>query len=327
VVADCKSVSKAAQMLRVTPGMVSRRLDDLEAALDVRLFTRTSAGMVLTPAGADMLDRALSMRRFAEAIEDSVRERDRKDEGMVTVRTPDGLGGHWIAPRLGAFLERNPKIQITLDCGTLTADMGADPDLLVAVDKADARIGDVVTPLATLHYVFVAAPSYLERHGVPRSLAAMVGEHRGLRHIGQVHQRETWGSEATALETLASISLHTNSSTAIIGAVLGGAGICTAPTMLCHLEPSLRVISEDFSVPIQLWLVTRREARLSARVERVAEWLHASFDTKLFPWFRSEFIPPSRFEAELAAASDRLAPAEQPEARPRQRSANAMRPK
>ena len=68
VVAECKSVSKAAHVLRVTPGMVSRRLDDLEAALDVRLFTRTSAGMVLTPAGADMLDRALSMRRFAEAI-------------------------------------------------------------------------------------------------------------------------------------------------------------------------------------------------------------------------------------------------------------------
>ena len=106
-----------------------------------------------------------------------------------------------------------------------------------------------------------------------------------------------------ALETLASISLVTNSSTAIIGAVLGGAGICTAPTMLCHLEPSLKVVSEDFSVPIKLWLVTRREARLSARVERVAAWLHAAFDTKLYPWFRDEFIPPSRFEAELASAS------------------------
>ena len=69
-VAGCKSVSKAAHALRVTPGMVSRRLDELESALDVSLFIRTSTGVTLTAAGEDMLDRALSMQRFADSIED-----------------------------------------------------------------------------------------------------------------------------------------------------------------------------------------------------------------------------------------------------------------
>src|SRR5262245_56074380 len=157
-VADCKSITKAAHLLKVTPGMISRRLDELECALDVRLFVRSSAGVVLTAAGEDMLDRAISMRRFAESIEDSVRGRDHRNEGMVTLRAPDGVAGFWIAPRLAEFFEHNPKIQVTLDCGSLSLEAGQEPDLLITAHEAEAYAGDLVLPIATLHYMFMASP-------------------------------------------------------------------------------------------------------------------------------------------------------------------------
>lgn len=307
-VAECGSVNKAAQTLCVTPGMVSRRLDDLEAALDVRLFSRTASGMVLTPAGEDMFDRALSMQRFAHAIESTVRERDRKDEGMVTLRAPDGLTGYWIAPSLPDFLSAHPKIQITLDCGTISQVIGAEPDISLTADKTEANDGDLIDPIATLHYVLLAAPSYLETYGTPASAASAAGDHRALRHVSQTFQREKWDARATAIEALASFSVVSNSSTVILSATLAGAGVCTAPSLFCHLYPELHVVGPETGFPIQLWMITHKAARDSVRVQRLARWLRTLFDTKLNPWFRDEFVPPSHFAAELDAIGMRLAP-------------------
>ena len=316
-VAECKSINRAAHTLRVTPGMISRRLDELEAALEARLFNRSSTGVTLTSAGEDILDRALSMQRFAEAIEGAVRGRDQRNEGKITLCAPDGLAGHWIAPRLASFLSENPKVQVTLDCGALTKEMSDEPDLLITANDADALVGDVITPLATLHYLFVAAPAYLERFGVPQSLASAASEHRTIRHIGQTNQRESWGARARALEELTQPTILTNSSTAVLQAALAGAGICAAPSLFCHLHPELQIVGEETSIPIRLWLVTRRAAVESKRVQRFVQWLQPLFDTKLNPWFRDEFVPPRRFAAELAAIESRLA--SDPAARPKPR--------
>ena len=317
-VADCKSVNKAAHALRVTPGMVSRRLDELESALDVSLFIRTSTGVTLTAAGEDMLDRALSMQRFADSIENSVRGRDHRNEGVVTVRAPDGLAGHWIAPRLASFLNENPKVRVTLDCGALTKEMSGEPDLVITADEGDAKVGDVITPLATLHYLFVAAPAYLEKFGTPQSLASAATDHRTLRHIGQTQQRDAWGAQARALEELATPNLVSNSTTAVLAAAMSGAGICAAPSMFCHLYPGLEIVGPEVSIPIRLWLVTRRETIDSTRVQRLAHWLRTLFDTKVNPWFREEFVAPRDFRAELQAIASRLAsPAATPSARGR----------
>jgi DNA-binding transcriptional LysR family regulator len=319
VVADCKSVNKAAQVLKVTPGMVSRRLDDLESALDVRLFVRSATGMVLTSAGVDMLDRALSMQRFAASIEDSVRGRDHKNAGMVALRAPDDVTGYWIAPRLASFLDENPNVRVTLDCAALGAETSGEPDLLITANETDASVGDVITPLATLHYLFVAAPGYLEKFGVPQSLASAVTEHRTIRHVRQTSQRAAWGARTRALEKLAVSSIVTNSSTVVAAATVNGAGICAAPSAFCHLYPDLRVLGPDAGIPIRLWLVTRRQALETARVQRFADWLRRLFDTKLNPWFRDEFVAPSRFKEELEAIDSRLAPAPAPRQNPPRR--------
>lgn len=323
VVAEHKSVNKAAGVLKVTPGMVSRRLDELEAALNARLFTRSRNGMVLTSAGEDMLDRALSMQRYAHSIEALVRGRDQRDEGMVTLRAPDGLMGYWIAPRVPQFQNENPKIQLTLDCGTLVDYVGADPDIFVTPDKNEARLGDHIEPIATLHYMFAAAPAYLDTYGTPKSAASAAEEHRTLKHVAQTHQRDSWDARALAVEALASFSVVTNSSHVFMQALLAGGGVCTLPSVLCHLYPELRIVGPEMAFPIQLWLVVRKEAQSSARVQRVAAWLKAMLDTKVNPWFRDEFVPPERFAEELAALSGRTSPQQDARAKPAARRAQS----
>jgi hypothetical protein len=90
--------------------------------------------------------------------------------------------------------------------------------------------------------------------------------------------------------------------------VLGGAGICTAPSLYCHLYPELRIVGPETPFPIQIWSVVHKAAQNAARVERVSRWLKSIFDTKQNPWFRDEYVPPAKFAEELAALERRLAP-------------------
>ncbi|MCX4094736.1 LysR family transcriptional regulator [Nocardia sp. alder85J] len=57
-VADAGGVTRAAEVLHLTQSSVTRQVRALEQELGVTLFDRTPGGMVLTPAGAIMLDRS-----------------------------------------------------------------------------------------------------------------------------------------------------------------------------------------------------------------------------------------------------------------------------
>ncbi|HRE45138.1 MAG TPA: LysR family transcriptional regulator [Terricaulis sp.] len=307
-VAEAGSVSKAALQLKVTTGMVSRRIEALEARLDVKLFVRTAMGVELTVAGEEVLDYALSMQRFASVIEDTVRGRDRKAEGAVRLSVPDGLASYWLAPRLAAFQRENPNIQVLLDCGLWAADiLGARPDLSITADKSAARPEDIAKPLARLHYLFAAAQSYIDLYGAPSSLVDVAENHRKLHHVAQVHQRESWTKRASAIEALSVNALETNSSAVLMATLLGGGGVATIPSYGFHLFPQLALIEGAQSFPIDLWLVVHHESRHAARVQKVLSWLERCFDRKEFPWFREEYVHPDQFEAELSAIEKRRA--------------------
>jgi DNA-binding transcriptional LysR family regulator len=312
-VAGAKSIQKAAAALMVTPGMISRRIDELETRLEAKLFNRAATGMTLTATGEDVFNDAMSMQRFADSIEASARKRDLKDEGMVTIAVPDGLATYWIAPRLAEFLDENPRIHVTLDCGLWPRHSPVDqPDLTIAVDKTTARLGDTWQPLGVLHYIFAVGAPYVEKFGLPKSMASAAGDHRALKHFAQTHQRETWSRRATAIETLASFSLETNSSAVMLEALRAGAGIATVPSFVCHLFPELTLVGQEKSSPIQLWLVCHQETQSAARVQRVKEWIESIFDRRRNPWFRDEFIHPDEFRAppqtEQVAAQTAVAP-------------------
>ena len=51
VVADCGSFTKASEKLYISPTAIMKQINSLESELDMKLFTRTSQGVRLTPAG------------------------------------------------------------------------------------------------------------------------------------------------------------------------------------------------------------------------------------------------------------------------------------
>ncbi len=165
-VARLSSFREAARALAVTPGAVSQRVRRLEELIGVELFTRTTRSVVLTQAGHALLPRAHAALRATEEAVSASRGPEDQPPVELQLGTRHELGMSWIVPMLTSFTKEMPWL-------TLHLYFGSGADLLLRVrslqidcavtstrltdPKLDSRI------LHDEHYVFVAAPSLLER--------------------------------------------------------------------------------------------------------------------------------------------------------------------
>ena len=65
-VAEEKNIGRAAARLHITQPALTRQIQSLEDELDLPLFTRTVAGMDLTPSGVALLQHARNIRSELE---------------------------------------------------------------------------------------------------------------------------------------------------------------------------------------------------------------------------------------------------------------------
>ena len=290
--AQTGSFGAAARRLRTTQPTITRRIDELEVRLGVRLFDRGIRGVSLTQVGEKVYDQALTMHRASAEIERLAQVADQGDEGEVRISAPEGLAGYVLGLELAGFMRENPMVRLSLDCADEVLSGGeADADLSVQV--VEAASPDILsTRIATLHYALFASRDYLNTYGAPTRLEAAAG-HRFVYHAAQI--RDRWGAKTAAFLELAAPALTLNSSTAMLHAIQRGAGIGAIPTAIVSLAPDLVMLDIPPLASAPLWLCRHRDSLKSPRVSRVADWLTGIFDSRDRPWFRQDFVHPSEF--------------------------------
>lgn len=105
-----RSVQRAASELNVTPGAVSRQIKGLEEELGVPLFTRSKAGLALTP-DAEALYAVLA-RAFGRTSETIQAIRSGSRARSVTLACTHAFASLWLMPRMGAFWRSFPEISV-----------------------------------------------------------------------------------------------------------------------------------------------------------------------------------------------------------------------
>ncbi|MGE8396738.1 MAG: LysR family transcriptional regulator, partial [Comamonas sp.] len=110
-VARHMSFTLAAQELCLTQSAVSKQIAQLEAILHQTLFFRSSRGLTLTPAGKMY---QVEVRNILNQVDISARYvmGYGKAEEILTIAVQPTFGSHWLIPRLGAFMEAHPDIQL-----------------------------------------------------------------------------------------------------------------------------------------------------------------------------------------------------------------------
>lgn len=169
-VATRGSLSAAGRAEGVTPALIGRRLDALEARLGVKLLLRTTRKLSLTFEGSAFLEDCQRVLNDLANAEASVSLGGVKASGHLRVSAPAGFGRRHVAPLLMEFLEANPEVTVNLDLSDRIVDLvneGIDCAVRVG-ELADSSL--VSIRLGEMRRCVVASPDYLGRHGVPRTL-------------------------------------------------------------------------------------------------------------------------------------------------------------
>src|SRR5574343_2025334 len=167
-VATRGSLSAAARLEGVTPAIIGRRLDALEARLGVKLMLRTTRRLTLTAEGQAFLEDCQRLVAAVADAEAAVSAGGLKASGHLRVPAPAGFGRRHVAPLVPAFLAEHAELSLSLNLSDRVVDIVHE-----GFDCA-GRVGDlpdsslVSTRLADNRRLCVAAPGYLKRAGTPR---------------------------------------------------------------------------------------------------------------------------------------------------------------
>jgi len=173
-VADAGSITAAAEQLGLAKSAVSKRIADLEAALGVRLLTRSKKGVVPTAAGERMKTHGQELLSGLQRALEDVRRDEAEASGQVRVSVPAGIADEILVPVLCEFLRRYPRIHLDVLATDSLVDL-RQAGIDVALRFGWIESGDFVArKLAHYGESLVASPVYLKERdpiAIPSDLA------------------------------------------------------------------------------------------------------------------------------------------------------------
>ncbi len=170
--AELQSFSAAGRRLKLSPSAVSKLVTRIEDRLGTRLLVRSTRTMTLTPEGEVYLDRARRILADIAETEQIVAAGGKLvPRGLLRINASLGFGERYLLPLVPEFLKLYPEVQldISLTDGIIGL-IEERTDIAIrsgAMDDSSLK----ARKLLESRRVIVAAPSYLQAHGVPQSPA------------------------------------------------------------------------------------------------------------------------------------------------------------
>jgi len=171
-VAETGSIVAAARSLSFARATLRRRLDELEARAGVPLLHRTAQGAIPTEAGAVLAARGRTILQEANALLSSVREVGAEPRGELRFVFPIGLPPDSVTLLLASLQQKYPRLSFRIHYSEdPLAGLLEDVDVAFHFGRRHPPGSWVSYELFRVHECLLASPSYLKRHGMPRTAA------------------------------------------------------------------------------------------------------------------------------------------------------------
>src|ERR1041385_9177390 len=149
------SFTQAASELNVTQTAISHQIRRLEEELGLRLFIRKNRALALTPQARDSLPGVRAAFTDLRLATDRLLRKG--DDNVLTVSTLASLAAKWLLPRLTAFQEAHPGIDVRITTSTALVDFrGGDVDAAIRYGRgqwpgvrADWLMADELFPVCS----------------------------------------------------------------------------------------------------------------------------------------------------------------------------------
>jgi DNA-binding transcriptional LysR family regulator len=232
-VAAIGSLSGAARSLGMSQTMVTKHVAALETRLGTKLFHRTTRRLSITEAGRSYLESTERILVDMEAADAAIAAERVEPRGLLRVNVPVVFGTRQIAPLLAEFANNHPKVTTELGLNDRVVDLAEEGwDMAIRIGKLrDSSM--VARRLAPNRLIVCAAPSYLAKHGTPRTVADLASHNCLGYTLSQQAQATEWlfGRDGE-IRVQVSGNLRANNGEALRAASLEGLGLARQPTFI-----------------------------------------------------------------------------------------------
>ena len=253
------SMAAAARELGVVPSALTYRIRQVEDALDVLLFDRSSRQARLTEAGKELLREGNRLLAELDAVANRVKRVATGWEPQLTLAVDSVISRTTMMELCEAFFALNPPTRLRLReealSGTLEALTSGQADLSIGVAIEPGFHKSVQgKPLGSIHFIYAVAPHHPLAQATEPVTDAMLMPHRAVAVADSVQR----GSGVTV-------------------GLLGGQDIFTVPGMQEKLDAQLRGLGGGF-LPEYLARPHIATGRLvEKRVQRAARVIPLSY--------------------------------------------------
>ncbi|WGS19313.1 MULTISPECIES: LysR family transcriptional regulator [unclassified Bradyrhizobium] len=231
------SITAAADRMNLSKSVISKRISDLEAALDVELFQRSTRQLRPTDNGGAFFERMVPLLHEISETAESLSERGVSSlRGQLRITTPMSFGIMYLGPVIAEFARRHPDLELAIDYEDRHVDLvrgGYDLGIRIG-DMRDSSLK--ARKLGECARVVCCSPSYANQHGLPKR-AAELAEHICIDYA-YVHAKRFWRFERDGKKGRRAISLPirsriiANNGDAIRDMAIAGLGIASLPAFL-----------------------------------------------------------------------------------------------
>ncbi|WP_148255431.1 LysR family transcriptional regulator [Aidingimonas lacisalsi] len=239
-VMDLGTISAAARSLDLSSAVASQRLQRLEKGLNVRLLHRTTRRLHPTPEGLALAEQGRDLVEGLEALTQDLRGSADNVTGTLRVTLPHSFGRQYISPLLPEFLNRYPRLDLSVSLTDQMVDLvgeGYDLGIRIGVLE-DSSL--VARRLADDRRVLCATPGYLDRYGTPQRPADLAA-HQCLVLSSNRQRQDVWhltDNQGQSEAVQVGGRVRSNQGEMLTEAVLGGLGI--AQHSVWHIHEYLR---------------------------------------------------------------------------------------
>lgn len=168
-VAEAGSLSAAARRQKTPLATVSRKVSDLEAHLETKLFHRSSRALVPTDAGRAYIAAAKRILADIEETERAASGEYATPRGDLIISAPVALGRYYLQPVVTEFLAAFPEVDIHLSLQDRSVNLVEEHvDVALRLGTlADSNL--IAVRIGETARVICASPGYLRSRGTPKA--------------------------------------------------------------------------------------------------------------------------------------------------------------
>ena len=280
-VAELESFSRAAESLTLPKGSLSRQIQALENRLGTQLLHRTTRRVSLTQDGMVYYERAKDLLTNLDELDGMFQHDPSTISGRLRVDMPVSVARNLVIPKLPAFLQQYPGIELELSSSDRLVDVIREGFDCVVRVGALKDSGLIARPLGKLSVINCASPDYVTRFGYPETLEDL-GSHAVIHYAATLGTRpqgfEFYNGTSTQWVKTGGV-LTVNSTETYQAACIAGLGIIQVPRVgvrdALRTRKLIEVLPQYRAAPMPVSLIYPHRRNLSRRVHLFMEWLTA----------------------------------------------------